>query len=230
MAFASSFAPIANDNSPRAGRTPKLRFETIVSLDDNPPAGVSVTTDLVYEEHAFFGFARGEEFSCPATWLGQVVERAGRVATMRGLTDRPIAIVAPSAALSHRNAPMAAEAGAARARMCPQEFRLEFSDSALCEEEDNAFDFMVDFYRRGFRLGINATSSWQSPFSHGARELVEAVRLNAQDVLNNEIRGNRIETAMGADICLYAQDACWQNAKQLRDLGVSYAVEPRADG
>ena len=230
MALASTLSSIANDNSPRAHRNPKVRFSQIVSLADGEGEGAAAQTDLAYEEHAFFGFARGEEFACPAAWLGQLIERAGRMAQMRGLTGRPIALTVPAAALAHADAPMSAEAGAARANLCPQEFRLEFTDAALMEEEYSAIESLYSFYRRGFRIGVDARLSWKSVFDRNARALIEAVRLDAKLAEEIMFDEDRIDAAIGAGILLYAENLGWRDADKMLSLGITHAMEPRTDG
>ena len=229
MALASALSNIANDNSPKAGRNPRVRFSQIVSLSGGENEGAAAQTDLAYEEHAFFGFARGEEFSCPASWLGQLIERAGRKATMRGLRGRPIAVCAPSAALAHPDAPMAAEACAARANLCPQEFRLEFADCALVDEEYSALDNLYGFYHRGFRIGIDARTSWASPFDTDARMLIEAVRLDARMVDEVRFDEDRLDAALGAGVMLYAENMQWRDAEKMLSMGITHALDPRPD-
>lgn len=228
MALAS-LSLIANDNSPKAERKPRVRFSQIVDLTGGVGEGAAAQTDLAYEEYAFFGFARGEEFSCPATWLGKLIERAGRAASMRGLTGRPLAVIAPAAALAHPDAPMAAEAGAARANLCPQEFRLEFADCALLEEEYSAIDNLYGFHRRGFRVGIDARLSWKTPIDTDMRFLAEAIRLDARFVDDLASDPERFDSALGAGVMLYAENLQWRDAERMLALGVTHALEPRAD-
>ena len=229
MAIMRNEAFIANDNSPKADRVPKLRFTPVLSLETGEAICTAAQTDMAYEEHAFFGFASGEEFACPANWLGNLIEQAGRLATMRGELNRPIVIVAPAAALTHPDAPMAAEAGAMRANMCCQEFRLEFSDGALADEDVTAYEYLFGFRRRGFRLGIDARASWRSPYESAARALIEAVRFDGRTLDILETNLDRFDVACEDGILLYACEVEWRDAERLRGYGLTHALSPRAD-
>ncbi len=230
MALASQFKLVSNDNTHTARRQPRVRFDQIVDMAGGETVGVAALTDQSFEEQAFFGFAQGTEAACPAAWLGDVVERTARAATMRGLSDRPIAILAPDAALAHPDAPMAAEAGAARANACPQEFRLEFSDAALQDEEFNGLDSLYRFYRRGFRVGVDARRSWRSPFDDGMRLIVEAVRFDANTLRDLGAHDDRFDAACGSEVFMYAENAAWRDNTTLGRFGVGYAIAPRLDG
>jgi len=136
----------------------------------------------------------------------------------------------PDSALAHPDAPMAAEAGARRANICTQEIRIEFSDSALYEAEDIAPAFIESFFSRGFRIGIDATRTWETPFTAYMATVVEAVRVSPhllQEQLNPQ---NRVDAAFGSGAMIYAASASWQDAEDLADLGIGYAANPRLNG
>ena len=229
MALASSLSLIANDNSPKAERSPRIRFSSIVDLETGKEEGAAAQTDIAYEEYAFFGFARGEEFSCPAAWLGKVIERAGRMAMMKSLGGRPLSIIAPAAALAHPDAPMAAEAGAARAQICPQEVRLEFADFAIVEEDYSSVEHLYDFHRRGFRLGLDARSSWKTAMDEDLRYLIEAVRVDAHTALESASLLAKLERSPVFDVMVFAENLHWRDARKLTDLGVTHGISPKSD-
>ena len=151
------------------------------------------------------------------------------MAAMRNLNERPIAVCAPAAALAHPDAPMAAEAAAARANLCPQEFRLEFSDASLIEQDDLGAVHMERFFRRGFRIGLDGRRSWRMPLGASARVMVEAIRLDALTLSDIASLNDRLETAESSDILVYLENARWRDAETYTKLGVSAAVAPRAD-
>lgn len=230
MALAHSLHVISNDNTEAVAYKPRLRFQTVQELTSGEAIGAVAETEQSFEERAFFGFARGEGKLCPAKWLGDVVERAGRMASMRDLEERPIAISAPAAALAHPDAPMAAEAAVSRANLCPQEFRLEFSDASLVEQDDLGAVHMERFFRKGFRIGLDARRSWRTPMGASARIMVEAIRLDAMMLSDISSLSDRLDTADSADIQVYLENARWQDADAYVNLGIGAAVAPRTDG
>lgn len=229
MTLEQPFSVIANDNVQSTPRAPRLRFAPIVNLRNGERFGADVQVDVNYEEQCMFGFGAAPSDASPARWLGDLIEKAARQATMMGLTERPLAILAPLAALTDPDAPMAAEAGARRANVCPQEIRLEFSDAALAAEEDLGVHYLEAFHKRGFRIGIDARSGWRTPFGAMARLLVEAVRLDAQRLDPLDVPETRLDAACGDGVVLFAENAGWRDADNLAGIGVDYAISPRTD-
>ena len=230
MAPAAPLSIVANDNSLASLRKPRFRFASILGLRDGVDAGLDAQCDITFEEQAFAGFAAGDDRACPALWLGEAIDRIGRLATMRDVSARPICLVAPLAALSHPDAAMCAEAGASRANMCPQEFRIEFSDAAILEEGPLGVDRLAAFYRRGFRIGIDARRGWRTPLCEDLRAIVEAVRVDQSILTDGSVSPAKFDVAISAGMTIYAENACWSDADELAVSGVNYAVAPRADG
>ncbi len=230
MTRSQPFKVIANDNHSEVVQRPKVRFTRIQNLVDGEVIGCATEYNTTFEEQAFLGFARGQNTSCPATWLGDMVEIAGRMASRLKLEARPIAIVTPVAALSHPDAPMAAEAGARRANICTQEIRLEFPDLALLEAEYMRQAYIDGFFSRGFRIGVDARMSWRCPFGSYLGTIVEAIRIDSRAMHELPLLEDRVDAAIGSGTLLYAENASWQDAEALRQLGVEHAISPRLDG
>ncbi len=231
MTLASPFKVIANDNKVTPIRESKIRFARIHDLKSGEVVGADAQTETSYEEAALFGFAAGKSsIESPAQWLGNQIERAGRLANETGMEARPISVVAPLAALTHPDAPMAAEAGARRANICLQEFRIEFPDAAIYEAEDIAPAYIESFYSRGFRVGIDARQSWKSPFGAYMSSVIEAVRLDSRTISELPRSADRIENAYGSGTMLFAENAYWTDAEALNNQGIQYAVNPRLNG
>ena len=134
------------------------------------------------------------------------------------------------AALSDKDAPMAAEAGAARAGVLPQEIRIDFCDASVSALEDLALDRVDAFRRRGFRVGLDARKSWNTPMGARARMTFEAVRLDPSRCQALEIPMTRLEVASAEGIALIAENVRWRDTEKLAELGVHFATAPRTDG
>ncbi len=231
MTSATPFRVIANDNEIAKNRDSRIRFAKIQDLKTGEVVGVDSQLETSYEETALFGFAAGNAVQeSPAQWLGNQIERIGLLAQEQQNIDRPISIIAPLAALSHPDAPMAAEAGARRANICLQEIRIEFPDAAIYEAEDIAPAYIENFFSKGFRIGIDARQSWRSPFGAYFSTVVEAVRLDARrldDALQNT---DRVENAYGSGAMIFVENARWSDAEALSAQGIKFAVSPRLDG
>src|SRR5690606_34382937 len=125
-ARASHLRLVVNDPTPVVERQPRMRFRPVVRLADGEAFGVHVEADVNFEDTFRRRHLTAAELPSAAAWLGDAIERAGRLAQEMGVTQRPLSIQAPMAALSDVDAPMAAEAGAIRAGLLPQEVRIDF--------------------------------------------------------------------------------------------------------
>jgi hypothetical protein len=96
-------------------RQPRLRFRPVVRLADGEAFGLHAEADISFEDTFQPRHLSDATLPSAAGWLGDLIERAGRLAQETGAHHRPLSISAPMAALADKDAPMAAEAGAARA-------------------------------------------------------------------------------------------------------------------
>ncbi|MEP7210392.1 MAG: hypothetical protein ABI740_06110, partial [Alphaproteobacteria bacterium] len=127
---ASHLRLVTNEPAPVTERVPRLRFKPIVRLADGASYGLQVETDIAFEDTFRPRHLTDAELPSPAAWLGDLIERAARLAQDTDFRQRPIAITAPMGALADPDTPMACEAGALRAGMLPQEFRIDFCDAS----------------------------------------------------------------------------------------------------
>ncbi len=215
-------------------RAPRLRFQPVVRLDDGAPFGFQTESDIEFED-SFRDFgcnyseSRRNVDTSAGEWLGALIERTARLANESNNTARPISICAPLAALTDRDAPMAAEAGAARGGLLPQEIRIDFADASLAALEDLAMDRVEAFRARGFRVGLDARKTWHTPMSARARMTFEAILLNPQTLQNMEIPVSRVEIAAAEGVALIAEHARWRDADELAQVGIHFAIAPRSD-
>jgi hypothetical protein len=229
QARASHLRLVVSEQAPVAVRLPRLRFQPIVRLADGAAFGMHAEADIAFEDTFNPRHLNDASLPTSAAWLGDLIERAGRLAQDTGTILRPISVTAPLAALSDRDAPMAAEAGARRANLLPQEFRIDFSDAAITGLEDLALDRVDAFRRKGFRVGLDARKSWRMPMGARARMSFEAVRLDVSRCEQLEIPITRLEVAAADGVALVAENARWRDVENLAEKGVHFAIAPRAD-
>jgi hypothetical protein len=229
QARASHLRLVANEPAPVTVRLPRLRFRPIVRLADGAAFGMHAETDINFEETFRHRHLSDAALPTAAAWLGELVERAGRLAQDTATTLRPISIACPMAALSDPDAPMAAEAGVKRASLLTQEFRLDFCDASVVALEDLALDRIDNFRRKGFRVGLDARKSWRTPMGARTRMTFEAVRLDPSHMEAMDIPMMRLEVSSSDGVALIAENVRWRDAEKLAELGVHFAMAPKAD-
>jgi hypothetical protein len=224
---ASHLRLVVTDDPAPVARPPRLRFRPIVRLADGAELGMQAQAD---REHGEARFGRhASELEGPAAWLGAMLERAARLAAESRVETRPLAITAPAAALFDRDAPLAAEAAAMRTSVLPNEIRIDFLDASVAALDDLAMDRLDSFRRRGFRVGLDARRGWTTPMNARARATFDAVRLDLASRVMLDPPVGRLEVAAADGLALIADNARWRDAGALADLGVAYAIAPRAD-
>ncbi len=220
---------VVNEPQPAAVRQARLRFRPVVRLCDGSAFGMHAEADIAFEDTFQPRHLSDMALPSAAGWLGDVIERACRLAQDTGAGLRPLSILAPMAALADKDAPMAAEAAVARAGALAQEIRLDFCDASVCALEDLALDRVDAFRRRGFRVGLDARKSWRTPMGARARLTFEAVRLDPSRCEALEIPMTRMEVASADGIALIAENVRWRDAEKLADMGIHFAMSPKAD-
>lgn len=228
-ARASHLRLVVNEPQPAAVRQARLRFRPVVRLADGTPFGMHAEADIAFEDTFSPRHLTDAELPTAAAWLGDVIERACRLAQDTNAPLRPLSILAPMAALADKDSPMAAEAAVARAGALAQEVRIDFCDASVCSLEDLALDRVDAFRRRGFRVGLDARKSWRTPMGARARLTFEAVRLDPSRCDALEIPMTRIEVASADGIALIAENVRWRDAEKLADMGIHFAMSPKAD-
>src|SRR5262245_19780925 len=129
-ARASHLRLVVSQPAPVAQRKPMLRFRPVVRLADGDSFGLHAETDIAFEDTFSLRHLSDAAHPCPAVWLGDTIERLGRLAQQGNHRLRPISILAPMAALASSDGPMAAEAGVKRTSLLPQEIRIDFCDGS----------------------------------------------------------------------------------------------------
>jgi len=229
QARASHLRLVINEPAPPVVRLPRLRFKPIVRLADGAAFGMHAETDISFEDTFQPRHLSDAALPSSAAWLGELIERAGRLAQDTATTLRPISITCPMAALSDADSAMAAEAGAKRAGLLTQEFRLDFLDASIVALEDLALDRIDAFRRKGFRVGLDARQTWRTPMGARARMTFEAVRLDATHMDQMEIPMTRLEVSSSDGVALIAENVRWRDAEKLAHQGIHFAMAPKAD-
>jgi hypothetical protein len=220
---------VTSGPAPRPVREPRLKFKPVVRLSDGAPFGLHVETDLAFEDTFRPRHLVDSDLPSASAWLGEMIERSALLAISADAAQRPLSLTAPLAALAERDAPMAAEAGARRANVLPQEFRIDFLDASVTALDDLAMDRLDAFRRLGFRVGLDARTGWRTPMNARARITFEAVRLHPSRLDALEIPMSRLEVASAEGVALIAEHASWRDTGYLSEIGVHFAMAPRAD-
>jgi hypothetical protein len=226
---ASHLRLVVNEPAPVAERAPRLRFKPIVRMADGASHGLQVESDLKFEDMFRPRHLSDAELPSAAAWLGDLIERAARLAQDTDFRQRPIVITAPMAALADPDTPMAAEAGALRAGVLPQEIRIDFCDASVSGLEDLAMDRLDAVRKRGFRLGLDARKSWRTPMNARARMTFEAVRLDPFGLEALDIPMSRLEVASTDGVALIAENVHWRDVEKLAESGIHFGLSPKMD-
>jgi hypothetical protein len=210
-------------------RQAKLRFRPVVRLDTGAAFGMHAETDIAFEDTFQPRHFNDAQLPSSAGWLGDMIERCGRLACDTDTRLRPVSITAPMAAQSDADGPMAAEAGVMRAGLLAQEVRIDFSDASVVALEDLALDRVDAYRKRGFRVGLDARKSWRTPMGARARMTFEAVRIDPARMEALDVPMSRLEVAAADGVALIAENVRWRDVEKLAGMGVHYAMAPRAD-
>jgi len=208
-----------------------LRFRHIVDLETGDIVSSLAETSVRFAERAVFGPAAltTTVLDNPAKWLASHMEDAAAAADLCEMHARPILLRAPVAAFAHSNTAIACDAAATRTKMLPQEFSVEFADGALAASPKDAADRVRSLRRRGFRVSIDATKAWNTPFDAGMRLMLDTIRVDADKLYANADLQDRCDAAFHAGITIIAERARWRDVELLAGYGVRCAIDPRAD-
>lgn len=225
---------LANPRPQTATATERSRLLPVMHLTSGEAVILFAETEKRFEERAVFGPAvRTAECSVPATpaeWLATRIEAVANDAHNRTV-ERPVIVPMPLAALIHPDTAMACDAAIARTRLCPQEICLEIEDAVLSLPAGESAQSRIEaLRRRGFRVSLNASRSWQSPLSQSLRLLLDSLRVDARKIDDEPELQARIEAAAYSGMSVIAENAKWRDCDYLADIGVEYGFRMRADG
>jgi hypothetical protein len=111
----------------------------------------------------------------------------------------------------------------------PQEFRIDFLDASVTALEDLALDSIDTFRVRGFRVGLDARRTWRTTMGARARATFEAVRIDPERLVIEEVPLSRLEAASADGVAIVAHNVLRRDADALAEIGVFYAAAPQSD-
>ncbi|MEQ8559709.1 MAG: EAL domain-containing protein [Henriciella sp.] len=207
-----------------------LRFEPVVHLVKGDVVCATAESSRRFEEFAAFGpSGLVSEAESPAKWLANTIEDLAVRARVTDMDVRPIHIEAPVAAMMHPDTPAACEAAAARSRLLPQEICIEVSDASLAQSKRDVTRSIEALRRRGFRLGVIATRSWNTPLDTALRLMLDTVRVDARNLFREDDLMKRVEAAVACGMSVIAERARYRDGYELAEIGVELALRPTSD-
>lgn len=209
----------------------QIRFAPVLHLHSGEPVLQIAETVRQFDERPRFGpafEAINQEALDPATWLADQIEDIAQMAHDENDT-RPIIVPLPVPSLLHPDTAMACDAALRRTPLCPQEICFEVSDAALTLAQEEVHRGIEALRRCGFRVSVDATCSWQAPLSAALRLLLDNIRIDTRALENDAELEHRVEAAAASGMSVIAEHAAWRDADWLADLGVEFAIRPRAD-
>ena len=208
-----------------------LRFAPIMHLESGDQVAAIAEAPIEFAETASFGPAAILDAvrTNPAKWLADQIEDIAAGATLLDVTGRPILVPAPISAFAHSGTGAACESAVQRSKLCPQEICLEFIDGALASSPEDTANRVRALRRRGFRVSIDARKAWNTPLTTALRIALDTYRIDADQLLSETSLQDQCEIAATSGITVIAENARWRDADWLADLGVEYAIRPKAD-
>lgn len=209
----------------------RSRFETCLRLDDGHAAFPVTRIDPLFEDQpvSFGRVAQTMTAATPGDWLVKAIRRLANAATELEMAARPIHVPMPIAIFTDDRAASLAANAASEKGFCTQEFMLEVQDASLASGESEAFDCLDAFRSKGFRIALDARKSAVTPFSSRIRSAIERLRVNAEELMFDEMLQLRadIVACIGGEVIV--DRANWQHAEELQRYGASHALKLIAD-
>ncbi|MAK60838.1 MAG: hypothetical protein CMK09_07660 [Ponticaulis sp.] len=216
----------AQTESQSNGHRPfRSRFEACMKLPTGEIDFPVTRVDPLFEDQPIVGVTH----TSPGHWLADCIARLGQAARQFDVGVRPLHVPMPLAILQSADTPDQCLNAVKSQDCCPQEFILEFQDSTLAQTEDGVLDRMEAFRRKGFRIGLDARRSSESPFGARLRSAVERMRVTEFDLMNDDNVQMRAEivSGLGGDVIL--DRASWKNVDLLKSFGATHAQKLIAD-
>ena len=208
----------------------RLRFDPVTELSSGKASFHLTRIDPLYEELNVFGMTSPAIAATPSAWLGAAIELLTREADAEACETRPLHVPAPVSILLDPNAALAADSTVRRTTFCPQEICIELSDAAFGIAGEEALPALLKLRRKGFRIALDARTSWTTPLNHDLRPHIERIRVPLDEILADDIYVPRLAIAEALGIDLIADRAKWRQVDELQELGINYALSLVADG
>ncbi|MEO1407549.1 MAG: hypothetical protein AAFV54_13820 [Pseudomonadota bacterium] len=162
-------------------------------------------------------------------WIADLVSDLCRSAVTEGMHERPIVLPIPAASLGRANLVAACMDAVMGSRLCPQEICFELTDAALAASPCDVTTFFRNFRQRGFRIAVDARSSWQADLRASTWLLVDTLRVGFDDGEPSSDLMATVDLASSAGVAIIAERAHWRDGEYLASLGIEYGLHPLAD-
>lgn len=204
-----------------------VRFHPAVHLNTGDLVGAFAETPFAFEDRPRFGMTMSKPII--ADWVSNALMELCRTVTAEDIRERPIIMSLPAAALGDRDVVSACVDVMAGSRLCPQEICFEITDAALVASSCDVTGYFRSFRQRGFRIAIDARTSWQCEIPTSTWLMVDTLRVRFdRNEMSVELAA-RLDIARAAGVAIVAEKARWRDGEQLSEMGIEYALHPRAD-
>ncbi|MEO0883571.1 MAG: EAL domain-containing protein [Pseudomonadota bacterium] len=208
-------------------RSDHVRFHPAVHLNTGDLVGAFVDIPLAYDDRPIFNL--GGQQPSVADWMSGTVAELCRVAVGTEMRERPLILPIPAASLCHADTVNACADVLAGSRLCPQEICFEVTDAALVASPLDITALFRSFRQRGFRIAIDARTSWQADLRASTWLMVDTLRVSLNTCDDDDELMALIEVARSAGVAIIAEGALWRDGEYLASLGIEYALHPRSD-
>ena len=218
----------ARPNAARLSRS--IRFQPIVHLERGVAVGAMAEVARLFDETPRFGpvgmiAAEDDVFDALVTRL----KDTAALAALTGFEGRPIHVPMEIAALLQPGLADTAAEALAGTSLCVQEVCLMIPDPALLHARSDAFNAIHSLRRVGFRVGIDATASWQGDPSEGLSLMTDCLAVDATAFDRCDKLGARVRSAAETGVAVIARGPLWRDAEWLAKQGISHGTQPRSD-
>lgn len=220
-----SFQNVAADTKRyQTGSNLRSCFETCRSLINGELAFPLTRLDPLFEEQSISQFFTNTDtcFTSPSEWIEQAIDTLGQAVRSKDDVNRPIHLPMPISVLLDEDASFSAYHACNSIGFCPQEFMLEFKDASFVQAGNTALDRLEEFRRYGFRIALDARTSFETPLSERLRSAIERLRVNGDDIKFDKTTQMRAEivSQLGGDVIL--DRALWRDLDELRSRGATH--------
>ena len=206
------------------------RFDPIVYLQTGEIVGSASVFRDQHEEMPKFGRQISEnESQSAAQWTVNQLRTAAATAGRSCDIARPIHIPAPFAAVADAETPRLCDEFLQRSSFCAQEFVIELNDSALGMIPEMRLERVEAFRRRGFRVGLDARKSFETPLCENLRLLLDSIHIREINLRSNPTLAEQVFAAADSGILVIADEVYYRDADELADHGIHYGVRVRTD-
>lgn len=223
--------PTITENTGHPASQIRSRFETCQNLSTGEADFPLTSVNPFYDDLSvsFGRSVRPRAWASASDWTCDALKKLARIVSEEEVSIRPVHLPLPLGILNEANIAERMSIVCLETGFCPQEFMLEFQDATLASGQSETFDRLDEFRMKGFRIALDARRSACTPFSKRLRGAIERLRVNAQDLMHDEMLQLRadIVSCIGGEVIL--DRANWRDVDQLTRYGASHAIKLISD-